>query len=221
MDKNDFGKLVDCCEVTSSSEWESLRRERDRYPYCAPLQILALKVDKANGAPLWEQRTLPMVELYVQDRVRLHEQLSASHAAESEPISAPMAKDLPSETQPVAVTNPAVGEGYDVLREINAYQEVSFKTAPKSVILSNFLEKDGGIHLENDDFVSEPVQELAKKSILPIESLDTESMAVVLEKQGKVAQAIAIYEKLMVNNPKKSSTFAIRIAALKTQLNNE
>jgi hypothetical protein len=110
---------------------------------------------------------------------------------------------------------------FDVLQAINSYQEVSFKTAPKSVILTNFLEKDGGIKLSEEDFEEVPVQELAKKSILANESLESETLALVLEKQGKLAQALAMYEKLMINNPEKSSTFAVRIAALKERLNND
>ena len=106
-----------------------------------------------------------------------------------------------------------------MLKEINEYQEVSFKTAPKSVILSNFLEKDGGIVPDFDTFDNVSVQELAKKSILPSGILETETLAVILEKQGKLAQAAAVYEKLMVNNPEKSSTFAVRIAELKAQIN--
>ena len=40
----------------------------------------------------------------------------------------------------------------------------------------------------------------------------------VLEKQGKFQQALEMYEKLMVKNPEKSSTFAVRIADLKKHL---
>jgi hypothetical protein len=65
------------------------------------------------------------------------------------------------------------------------------------------------------------VQELAKKSIRVDNSLESETLALVLEKQGKIAQALAMYEKLMVNNPEKSSTFAVRIAALSERLKNE
>ena len=109
--------------------------------------------------------------------------------------------------------------GFDILQEINAYQDVSFKTAPKSVILSNFLEKDGGITLDSDAYDAVSVQELAQNSIRPSDSVESETLAVILEKQGKLQQALAMYEKLMVNNPEKSSTFAVRIAELQSKLN--
>ena len=105
-----------------------------------------------------------------------------------------------------------------MLQEINAYQDVSFKTAPKSVILSNFLEKDGGIMADFDSYSDVSVQELAKNSLRPSDSFESETLAVILEKQGKLQQALEMYEKLLVNNPEKSSIFAVRIAALKAQL---
>ena len=199
----------------SPDEWESLRQERDRHPYSATLQVLSLLADKANGAPLWERQTLPVVSLYVRDAGRLYGQLKEGVPPMSQPVQPAVAP--PPATQPTEKPMPST-EKFDIMQEINEYQEVSFKTAPKSVILSNFLEKDGGITLDSDTYNDVSVQELAKKSILPSDFLETETLAVILEKQGKLAQAIAVYEKLMVNNPEKSSTFAVRIAELKAQL---
>ena len=224
MDKNTFGRWMDHPESLTPEEWGELRRECERYPFSAPLQVLSLLADKANNAALWEQQTLPRVMMYVQDVERLYEQMDAlekrAEAAE-EPAGAeePVAK---VERVAAAPARAAVGEtgdeSFDILQAINSYQEVSFKTAPKSVILSNFLEKDGGITLSDSGFEEVSVQELAKKSIAVDSSLESETLAIVLEKQGKYAQALAMYEKLMLNNPEKSSTFAVRIAALKTLL---
>ena len=85
--------------------------------------------------------------------------------------------------------------------------------------LSNFLEKDGGITLSDTGFEEVSIQELAKKSIAADDSLESETLAIVLEKQGKYARALAMYEKLMHNNPEKSSTFAVRIAEIKARIN--
>jgi tetratricopeptide (TPR) repeat protein len=70
-----------------------------------------------------------------------------------------------------------------------------------------------------DDEVS--VEVLGKKSIREDESLDTETLAVVLEKQGKYDRAIGVYEKLIAKYPEKSSTFAIRISELKIKMDNK
>ena len=220
MDKNSFGRLIDESGKLTPEEWGKLRRERDSYPFSAPLQVLSLLADKANGAALWEQQELPRVLLYVQHADRLYEQLERldhpSEPLQKEPE--PPARSL-NDVAPVVKTDDEASDApFDILQAINSYQEVSFKTAPKSVILSNFLEKDGGIVLSESGFEEVSIQELAKKSIAVDDSLESETLALVLEKQGKYAQALAMYEKLMLNNPEKSSTFAVRIAALKTQL---
>ena len=77
MDKNSFGELLDHPGRLTPEEWAELRRERDRYPFSAPLQVLSLLADKANGTALWEQQALPRVVLYMQDVGRLYEQMEA------------------------------------------------------------------------------------------------------------------------------------------------
>ena len=219
MDKNSFAQMMNRPGRLSPEEWDELHRERDRYPFSAPLQVLSLLADKAGGAPLWERQALPYVSLYVPDVEWLYAQLEAL----DRPASVPPAPQPTAQAEALPASQ--AGEerqlppGFDILQEINAYQDVSFKTAPKSVILSNFLEKDGGITLDSDAYDAVSVQELAQNSIRPSDSVESETLAVILEKQGKLQQALAMYEKLMVNNPEKSSTFAVRIAELQSKLN--
>lgn len=216
MDKTVFGRLIDAPGVCTPEEWEALRRARDSHPYSAPLQVLALLADKANGAALWEKQSLPRVAQYMADPSLLYGLL------EAQPKSAVRPQPLKPAKAPTVPLAPAKAETrtqeMDILQEINSYQEVSFKTAPKSVILSNFLEKDGGIVLDENGFEEVSVQELAKKSVQADNSIGTETLAVILEQQGKFEQAVAIYEKLIVKNPEKSSTFALQIAALKARM---
>lgn len=229
MDKNCFCKLMEHPEALTPDEWDELRKERDSYPFCAPLQVLSLLADKLGGAPLWERQGLPRVALYMNEADRLYEQLEAISSPTFKPApeaelrrsysEAKAQPEPPADEEPA--TSTAEADDFDVLQEINAYQEVSFKTAPKDVILTNFLEKDGGIDLSDNDFETVPVQELAKKSVSSENSLESETLALILEKQGKIAQAIDMYAKLIVKNPEKSSIFAVRISALKTQLYNE
>ena len=219
MDKNSFGAIMDHPGALSPDEWQALHVERDRYPFCAPLQVMSLVADKAVDAPLWETQSLPRVALYVQDADRLNEQLTAAATPEKvvsaveEPAASPVAPPM------TAAETSAEAEDYDILKEINAYQDVSFKTAPKSVILSNFLEKDSGMVPEFESYDDVSVSELAKNSIKPAEMFESETLAVILEKQGKLLQARDMYKKLMVKNPEKSSIFAVRISELETKLN--
>lgn len=212
MDKETFGHILDTPAAMDSSRLEALHRERDEYPYSAPLQVLSLMADKMAGTPMWEAQTLPRVSLYMIDVNHLYGLLDNVGKQPSGTVK-PVTPSQPAvASRQTATTVPQQEEPFDILKEINSYQEVSFKTAPKSVILSNFLEKDGGIHLDAESFEEVPVQELAKKSIQPDESLCTETMALILMEQGKVDQAVAIYRKLISKNPEKSSIFAARIA---------
>lgn len=215
MDKNSFGKLLDNLGTIGADAWAELRRELERYPFCAPLQVLSLMADKASAAPLWEKRSLPRVSLYCQDVDILHRHLDSMAQPLARPASLDSAASL---VDGDAVSSP---EAFDVLQAINSYQEVSFKTAPKSVILSKFLENDAGLVPTDNDFEDVSVQELAKKSVAVNETLESETLAVILEKQGKFAQSLAMYEKLLVNNPEKSSIFAVRIAELKSRLETD
>lgn len=241
MDKVHFGKLLDNFESLTPEMWEELRLERDRYPFCVPIQVMLLLADKANGAALWEKQSLPRVRLYFQDVQRLYEHLdgvsspqsryaSQSHGQNKQETGEPsvigdesVRQDPTSEQDCEATPQQDVADEspFDVLQAINSYQEVSFKTAPRSVILSSFLEKDGGISLSDEGFEAVPVSELAENSLRTDDTLESETLALVLEKQGKLDKALAMYEKLMVNNPEKSSTFADRIIALRARLNIE
>ena len=60
-----------------------------------------------------------------------------------------------------------------------------------------------------------------KKSLMPDASLGTETLAVILEKQGRYDKALAIYKNLLVHNPEKSSIFAPRIERLTSLINSK
>lgn len=204
MERSDLGHIMDNPAGITAGQLDALRRERDEHPYCAPMQVLSLMADKMAGTPLWETQT-PRVALYTADAGHLYSLLENPKTRHSVPPAQQAATtEHPAQAQ-------ADGE-FDILKEINAYQEVSFKTAPKSVILTNFLEKDGGIRLDAESFEEVPVQDLAKKSIQPTEALETETMAIILTQQGKIDPAVAIYKKLISKYPEKSSIFAARIA---------
>ncbi len=179
---------------STQMEWNEVKKAVAQYPYCAPLQMLWL-----SGAMVWDKDNCDKQQEGVASLILNNKNLLQKIRTQAKCYEEKM-------------------EAFDVMKEINDYQEPSFKTAPKSVILSNFLEA-GMLEPEDDDVVDEEsVEVLAKKSVSTDISLPTETLAIVFEKQGKIAKAIEVYEKLILKYPEKSSTFASRIDELKTRL---
>ena len=195
MDKKEFNERLSRPERFTSQERGWLRAKQARYPFSSVVGTMALLADHAYGFDTEEERR--QVALAMCNPQGLG--LMIANAKQSVP------------EQP----------NFDVLGEINSFQEVSFKTAPKSVILSNFLEIATAEGQEIGDEEPLPAEVKDKKSLMADVSMGTETLAVILEKQGKYDRALAIYENLMARNPEKSSIFAARIERLQSLMNNK
>lgn len=217
MDKSIFNDIVSRPYKFTFNEKREIQSAKSKYPYCAPLQILDLLSDKACAIPNWET-SQTRSKLYATSNKHLESLLNATLPAST---IAPETETIKQEIAATKKIEQAQSEPFDVMKEINTYQEVSFKTAPKSVILSKFLESGPSFEAENAPENAIPIEELAKKSIQDNQSVETETLAVILEKQGKYEKAISIYEKLSSLNPEKSSIFASRILSLKNKIENK
>ena len=193
MEKNIFHSIVMHPTVYDRATKPEILSTKMKFPYCAILQLADLLSDKVCGVYGWDSIGRSRTLLYM-----------------------PMGASLDYMLSEVSESKP--NENFDIIDEINSYQDISFKTAPKSVILSKFLENEVCSAVESDTEIVAPVEEIAKKSNLLDDDLNTETMAVIFEKQQKFDKAIAVYEKLIVKYPEKSSIFASRIANLKNIL---
>lgn len=198
MDKKQFVEMVSKPHAFTSQDRGWLKAMLSKYPYSSVVGTLALLADHVHGFASAEERRA--VALSVCNPTVLDGLLASAT------VGTAQVADDPS---------------YDILNEINTYQEVSFKTAPKSVILSKFLQ----VGPENDN--AQAPEEVRKKdysdkkSLTANVSLGTETLAVILEKQGRYDKALAIYKNLLSNNPEKSSIFAPRIQKLESLLNSK
>jgi len=189
MDKKQFIEMLGNPAKFTSQDRGWLRAIQDRYPHSSVINVLALLADHAHGFDTPEQRRAAMLAMC--DSSVLDALLKRATSANEAPSS-------------------------DIFNEINTFQEVSFKTAPKSVILSNFLNAGPAEDVQKAQEAPSPEVHDDKKSIQPDETLGTETLAVILEDQGYYEQALAIYKNLLAHNPEKSSNFAARISHLET-----
>ena len=194
MDKKEFNDKLTHPVSFTSQERGWLRAKQDRYPFSSVVSTMALLADHAYGF----------------DTETARRRVALSMCNPQGLNSLLMTAKQPAPEQP----------NFDVLGEINSFQEVSFKTAPKSVILSNFLEIATADGQEIGDEEPLPAEVKDKKSLAADVSLGTETLAVILEQQGKYDHALAIYENLLTRNPEKSSIFAPRIEHLKGLINS-
>ncbi len=234
MDKKEFEKKVSHPAAFTSQERGWLKAKLAKYPYSSVLSALALMADRAYGYDTAEERRAVWLSVCgpeaVEGMVSSARQAEAlpAEAAAPKPVApaapaAPAAHAAPvaapaKAVEPVAATPKEAEPATDILNEINTFQEVSFKTAPKSVILSKFLQTE-----PEEEVVAPPeraplVDFNDKKSLTPDIALGTETLAVILEQQGKYDRALAIYKNLLARNPEKSSIFAPRIKKLKALL---
>ena len=195
MDKNTFLTLLVRPTESTQQECADIANELKKYPYCAPLQLLAITSRKVWQPDLADKQQIAVASLYVGDRAILNNNLAKASAYEQ------------------------TSNGYDILKEINDYQEPSIKATPKKEILSTLVGIDGLPNHDSElDVDDQDYTAPTKKNISDENTLMTETLAIVYEKQGKIAKAIEVYEKLSEKYPEKSSTFANRIAVLQAQL---
>lgn len=212
MDKKQFVERVAHGGQYSSQDRGWLKAMASKYPFSSVVALHALLADKAYGFDTPEQHRA--VALAMCDAHGLEAMLASAQQAQPTQPAQPAQQSQPAPS--TEIKRVADNGKFDILSEINTFQEVSFKTAPKSVILSNFLPEEA-----QEDLAAQPAKVSSndltdKKSLQPNEALGTETLAIILEKQGNYARALAIYKNLLARNPEKSSTFAARIEHLES-----
>jgi len=111
-------------------------------------------------------------------------------------------------------TMPAVG--YDITKVYDPQSEKKIQSDTKkhetALIIDQFLEKQPTIPRTTGEFFNP--ENVIEQSIDESQQPVSETLAIILEKQGQYQKAIEIYRKLILADPNKSSTFAPRIENL-------
>ena len=220
MEKDTFYRHIQNPDRYTLSDKLDIQAEKTKYPYCSILQVLDLMSDKAVNIYNWRERFFDRVTLYLLDNDLLGNLLA--NVQRTEIITE---EDIRLKKQIEKAKKKEYGEvsdeEFDVMEAINSYQDVlSFKTAPKSVIIEKFLESEGNKSPKNISNEAISIDELGKKSISEKDDVVTETLALIFEKQGKIEKAMATYEKLILKYPEKKSIFANRIEMLNSKIEN-
>jgi hypothetical protein len=221
MEKDIFCRHIQNPKRYTLSNKLDIQSEKTKYPYCSILQILDLMSDKAVSIYNWRERFFDRVAIRSLDN-----DLLESLLADVQETKIVTEEDKRLKKQIEKVKKKEYGEvsdeEFDVIEAINSYQDVlSFKTAPKSVIIEKFLESEGNKNQKNPSNEALSIDELSKKSISEKDEVVTETLALIFEKQGKIDKAVETYTKLMVKYPEKKSIFANRIEELNNKLENK
>lgn len=220
MEKDTFYRHIQNPDRYTLSDKLDIQSEKTKYPYCSILQVLDLMSDKAVNIYNWRERFFDRVTLHLLDNDLLGNLLA--NVQRTEIITE---EDIRLKKQIEKAKKKEYGEvsdeEFDVMEAINSYQDVlSFKTAPKSVIIEKFLESEGNKSPKNISNEAISIDELGKKSISEKDDVVTETLALIFEKQGKIEKAMATYEKLILKYPEKKSIFANRIEMLNSKIEN-
>lgn len=220
MEKENFFKCVQNPQNYTLRDKLDIQSDKSKYPYCSVLQALDLMSDKAVNIYNWKERFYQKVLMYLSDNDLLDELLLNVKKTELQtPEDVKLKQQIEKEKK--KELGDIEDEDFDVIEAINSYQDVlSFKTAPKSVIIEKFLESEGDKNQKNPSNERLSIEELGKKSVSEKDEVVTETLAVIFEKQGKLDKAMVTYEKLMLKYPEKKSIFANRIEVLKSKIEN-
>ena len=216
MDIKAFNTLVDNPLELSFQDKVLVQEECGRAPYSAVLKLLDILCSKACNIAVGKMDSVQTTLLYLPEDNTLNSLLEKARLKEA--ITTSNISVVETKGQNVEPAQQESQDTGDILKEINDYQEISFKTAPKSVILDKFLES--AVYNKTDNSPIDPVavSESGKKSIRPDDSLSTETLAHILEQQGKFEKAAEVYRNLSLQNPEKSSIFARRIEELERKI---
>ncbi len=203
---------------------------KEKYPYCALFHLMDLLSNRSSDKNTW-QNLLSKTAIYVSDREFLKKRIfisDATHASSSiqlrsrnnEIEGAPLEKGkihAAKDPEPLK-QEPSI----DILSEIDAYEEITFKTASKKELIEKFLEIQSPKIQKPTSIIQENTLEQEQKNVdktteEPL-TFASETLALLYEKQGNINKALKIYEVLNLKYPEKSATFANQIERLKKLL---
>jgi tetratricopeptide (TPR) repeat protein len=220
MQAEQFLKLLRDPHNITPEDAAALRDLLRVYPYFQAAHALLAKVAYAQDQ-LRAGQAVQRAAVYVTDRNYLKALLE-----DTPPFAVPAPDAMPIASVPKEEKISPEARGQDYVNSyINTIQQkeqrkvTNHKSLAQLDSIQAFLQKDVDFRAKAlQRTPSEVLQvDLAQKSTILHDDLATENLARVLQQQGKLQQALAVYEKLVLKFPEKRTYFTSLIEQIKRQ----
>lgn len=227
LKKTEVIHLLQHPEQITYKEYEKLEDIAGTYPFFTVLNALLAKAAKHLNTPDQEHK-LHTASLQSLDRTHLKKMMDFQLAPFKEQglLEEQEEQDEPESMEELAEKDNTVVNASeeddnnllltDALTEAEDEMPLSEKQKAQQEIIDSFISSNVGIIKADADSNEYSTADLSKESGQLSDKVISENFAKVLAQQGKIKQAIQMYEKLSLKYPEKSSYFASLIKKLNT-----
>ncbi len=184
------------------SQKAQLETIASKYPYCQPAQMMFAKSLSLDDPALYHKQ-VKLAMAAAPDKQWFKKYLSGEVPLPEPPPNAREADNVKTDK----------GDEIDRVNQPN-----KTKSTKEQEIIDRFLKKNPRIEV-NREAVPVEDRELEKDRLEHHPDLASETLAKILEKQGKKAAAADVYKKLSLKFPEKSSYFAKKFEQLQNETN--
>jgi hypothetical protein len=210
VDKHTFNSLVKNPDSIDLDVIPNLEATTKAFPYCQITYSLLAKASTIQNTDLL-QAAKPKAAAYALNRIALQDLLENNEAHSILSIS----EDNAEMAAPSGSTDPLLASK----ASMDISTDMTEKQKHQQKIIEGFIKKNPRIPTLKINAEHEiPSLDLTGRVAQQTEAaIETEAFALILQRQGKINQAIDIYQKLILKKPEKKNYFAKKLSELNSR----